>query len=109
MGSMHYDLIVDPRQGTLSRRKVQTEVAKDLLQTFPVDNNVVGLTPAHCSTQCRSMSVLIFKCFLWSVVRALRLCVSHPNNKQRDVVPSFERVKFYETSALPGVDSNHAE
>lgn len=29
-------------------------------------------------------------------------CVSHPQNKQRDVVAYFERVPFYETSALPG-------
>eukprot|EP00403_Amphidinium_massartii_P022168 CAMPEP_0178390382 /NCGR_PEP_ID=MMETSP0689_2-20121128/10619_1 /TAXON_ID=160604 /ORGANISM="Amphidinium massartii, Strain CS-259" /LENGTH=583 /DNA_ID=CAMNT_0020010893 /DNA_START=44 /DNA_END=1792 /DNA_ORIENTATION=- len=34
------------------------------------------------------------------------LCVSHPNNKQRDVVTSFVRVKFYETSALPGADAS---
>jgi len=30
------------------------------------------------------------------------LCVSNPKNKQRDVVAYFERVPFYETSALPG-------
>mmetsp|Transcript_37671 Transcript_37671/g.117395 ORF Transcript_37671/g.117395 Transcript_37671/m.117395 type:complete len:608 (-) Transcript_37671:32-1855(-) len=30
------------------------------------------------------------------------LCVSNPQNKQRDVVAFFERVAFYETSALPG-------
>mmetsp|Transcript_2852 Transcript_2852/g.6703 ORF Transcript_2852/g.6703 Transcript_2852/m.6703 type:complete len:598 (-) Transcript_2852:193-1986(-) len=29
-------------------------------------------------------------------------CVSHPENKQRDVAAFFERVAFYETSALPG-------
>merc|ERR1712039_240860 len=30
------------------------------------------------------------------------LCVANPKNKQRDVVAYFERVPFYETSALPG-------
>jgi aspartate carbamoyltransferase len=30
-----------------------------------------------------------------------KLCVSHPDNKQRDVVAFFERKPFYETSALP--------
>lgn len=29
-------------------------------------------------------------------------CVSHPENKQRDVTAYFERVHFYETSALKG-------
>lgn len=33
------------------------------------------------------------------------LCVSHPKNKQRDVVACFERVKYYETSALPHLKS----
>jgi len=33
------------------------------------------------------------------------LCVSNPKNKQRDVVAYFERVPFYETSALPGCKS----
>eukprot|EP00418_Pyrodinium_bahamense_P100041 CAMPEP_0179025330 /NCGR_PEP_ID=MMETSP0796-20121207/7924_1 /TAXON_ID=73915 /ORGANISM="Pyrodinium bahamense, Strain pbaha01" /LENGTH=604 /DNA_ID=CAMNT_0020721337 /DNA_START=92 /DNA_END=1906 /DNA_ORIENTATION=+ len=35
------------------------------------------------------------------------LCVSHPQNKQRDVVAFFERVPFYETSALP--DCRHGD
>uniref|UniRef100_A0A7S4QEK2 Aspartate carbamoyltransferase n=1 Tax=Alexandrium monilatum TaxID=311494 RepID=A0A7S4QEK2_9DINO len=30
------------------------------------------------------------------------LCVSNPQNRQRDVVALFERAAFYETSALPG-------
>lgn len=30
-----------------------------------------------------------------------KFCVSHPDNKQRDVVAFFERKPFYETSALP--------
>jgi len=29
-------------------------------------------------------------------------CVSHPPNRQRDIVAFFERVPFYETSVLPG-------
>merc|ERR1712190_419855 len=33
------------------------------------------------------------------------LCISNPKNKQRDVVAFFERVPFYETSALPGCKS----
>mmetsp|Transcript_17259 Transcript_17259/g.39765 ORF Transcript_17259/g.39765 Transcript_17259/m.39765 type:complete len:216 (+) Transcript_17259:1-648(+) len=32
-------------------------------------------------------------------------CVSHPPNKQRDVVTYFERVPFYETSALPDCEA----
>lgn len=35
-------------------------------------------------------------------------CVSFPGNKQRDVVASFDRVPFYETSALPGCQSGES-
>jgi len=33
------------------------------------------------------------------------LCVSHPNNRQRDVFADFQREAFYKTSALPHCDS----
>merc|ERR1711871_546871 len=33
------------------------------------------------------------------------LCVSHPDNRQRDVVGFFQSVPFYETSALPQLKS----
>lgn len=37
------------------------------------------------------------------------LCVSNPQNKQRDVLTFFERVEFYETSALPGCKTGTAD
>lgn len=36
-------------------------------------------------------------------------CLSSPKNKQRDVVPYFDRVPFYETSALPGCQPGTTE
>jgi aspartate carbamoyltransferase len=77
--------------------------------TVPQLKALASIAPG-CTTNAVRDSAVIMKYRLSVPQRIYNLpnircknerCISHPQNRQRDVVAFFERVPFYETSALP--------
>jgi len=113
------------REGVYESRRVPGSMKG--IMSFP-NFACEGLTVSHlkmlasvapgCTVNCIKESQVIRKFRLHVPLRIVNLpsicckntlCVSNPANKQRDISAFFERVPFYETSALPTAKTGEHE
>jgi len=77
---------------TVTQMKVIASIAPDCTVNAITNSTVVGKYRLRVPERIYNLPNISCK---------NKLCVSHPDNKQHDVVAYFERKPFYETSALP--------
>lgn len=78
---------------TAPQMKVLASIAPGCTVNAITNSEVVGKYRLHVPRRIYNLPNICCK---------NELCVSNPQNRQRDVVSFFERVRFYETSVLPG-------
>lgn len=77
---------------TVPQMKVLASIAPDCTMNAVANSAVIGKYRLHVPERIYNLPIISCK---------NKLCISNPLNKQRDVVTSFERVPFYQTSVLP--------